>query len=103
MGSRIFEPASARATSEDGQVSQPSGKMGSAVETRVTGDAGLEAVERLDEAAAPARPRRAWPADPKEAAATRRARRWALVLMAGSCAATIVVIASVWLLARYLF
>jgi hypothetical protein len=101
MGSKIFDRPSARATSEDGQVSQPSGKMGSVVETRVTADAGVEAGERLDEAAAPARPRRAWPVDAKEAAATRRARCWALVLMAGSGAVTIVVIAGAWLLARH--
>ena len=76
--------------------------MGSVVETRVTADGGVEAGERMDEAAAPARPRRAGSADPEEAAATWRARRWALVLMAGSGAVTIVVIAGAWLLARYL-
>jgi len=41
--------------------------------------------------------------DDNEAAATRRARRWALVLMAGSSVAAIALLAFAWLLVRHFF
>jgi hypothetical protein len=51
-------------------------------------------------------PARAWSAlalDNRDAAATRRARRWALVMMAGSSVASIALLAFVWLLVRHFF
>jgi hypothetical protein len=51
-------------------------------------------------------PTRAWRGralDDKEAAATRRARRWALVLMTGSSVAAIALLASALLLLRHFF
>ncbi len=50
-------------------------------------------------------PARTWSAlalGDEEATATCRARRWALLLMAGSTVAAIVLLAGVWLLVRHL-
>jgi hypothetical protein len=74
----------------DDQVRRAASKPGSAIETRVCGPFRADAadVRALDAG---------------EAAPTRRARRWALVLMAGSAVATIALFAGAWLLVRHLF
>lgn len=74
----------------DDQVRQAPSKPGSAIETRVSGPFRAGAAD-------------VWALDAGEAAATRRARRWALVLMAGSAIATIALFAGAWLLVRHLF
>jgi hypothetical protein len=51
----------------------------------------------------PPRPWRAWATDYRELAATRRARRLAVVLMALSSLLTVSLLAAAWLLVRSLF
>lgn len=82
-------------------MSQAPNKASSVAETAAPPHA--DATDGPDAAPAPLRPWRAWPVDTREAAATLRARRWAVVLMAGSSVVTIAVLATAWLLLRHLF
>lgn len=80
---------------------QAPNKPDSAIETRGFRPFRIGSPDSAERRMAPARTRSALAFDEKEAAATRRARRWAPVLMAGSTVAAIALLAGVWLLVRH--
>jgi hypothetical protein len=78
-------------------------KLGRAVETRSFGSFRIDAGDSAEEERRPARTWSALGLDDKEAGANRRARLWALVLMAGSSVAATALFAFAWLLVQHFF